>query len=94
MTQEVERQLAQMEKSGRMQEFPPVIAMQSIVDSTVVVPKLITALFDRLRSKSSELFLFDINRVDKLGNLLNRSFEQKIVPRLEPNRLAIPFKPF
>jgi esterase/lipase len=93
MTQEVERQLAQIEKSGRMQEFPPVVAMQSIVDSTVVVPKLITTLFDRLRSKSSELFLFDINRVDKLGNLLNRSFEQKLIPRLKrtdlPYRLTI-----
>ena len=90
MTQEVERQLAQMEKSGRMQEFPPVIAMQSIVDSTVVVPKLITALFDRLRSKSSELFLFDINRVDKLGNLFNMSFEQKIIPKLE--RTDLPYR--
>ena len=93
MTQEVERQLAQMDKSGRMHDFPPVLAMQSIVDSTVVVPKLITTLFDRLRSTSSELFLFDINRVARLGNLLNRSFEQTIIPRLErtdlPYRLTI-----
>jgi alpha-beta hydrolase superfamily lysophospholipase len=93
MTQVVEKKLAKLEKSGRMNEMPPVLAMQSVVDSTVVVPKLITVLFDRLTSDSSELFLFDINRVDWMGNLFNLSFEQKIVPTLKksgsPCRLTI-----
>jgi hypothetical protein len=61
--------------------------MQSIVDSTVEVPKLITALFDRLKSYDSELFLFDIDRFSKLENLFNRSFEQKIFPKLSRNDL-------
>jgi esterase/lipase len=93
MTQAVERKLAALEKSGRMNEMPPVLAMQSVVDSTVVVPKLITVLFDRLESESDELFLFDINRVDWLGNLLHRSFEQTVVPTLKrtdpPYRLTV-----
>jgi esterase/lipase len=93
LTQAVERKLVALEKSGRMNEMPPVLAMQSVVDSTVVVPKLITVLFDRLQSESNELFLFDINRVDWLGNLLNRSFEQTVVPKLErtdlPYRLSV-----
>jgi alpha-beta hydrolase superfamily lysophospholipase len=88
ITQEVERKLATLEKSGRANEIPPVLAMQSVVDSTVVAAKLITALFDRLKSTSSELFLFDIDRVDALSNLFNLSFEKKIFPKLERTDLT------
>ena len=93
LTKVVERKLAALEKSGRMPELPPVLAMQSVVDSTVVVPKLITVLFDRLTSESSELFLFDVNRMDSLSNLVNLSFERTILPKLEradrPFRLTV-----
>lgn len=90
VTKTVERKLAALEKSGRMDQLPPILAMQSIVDSTVVVPKLITALFDRLTSQSSELFLFDVNRTDALSNLLNLSFEQTVKPAL--SRTDRPFR--
>lgn len=93
MTREVEEQLALLDKSGRMNELPPILAMQSVVDSTVTAAKLITELFDRLESKSSELFLFDIDRVTSLNNLFNLSFEKKIFPKLDrtdlPYRLSI-----
>ena len=89
VTQSVERELARLNGAGRMGEMPPVLAMQSIVDSTVVVPKLITVLFDRLKSEASELFLFDIDRVDKLSNLFNLSFERKIFPKLK--RTDLPY---
>lgn len=93
VTTTVERKLARLEKSGRMDHFPPVVAMQSVVDSTVVVPKLVTALFDRLTSECSELFLFDVNREDSLSNLLNLSFEKNVLPWLErtdrPFRLTV-----
>ena len=90
VTQAVEKKLARLEKSDRMHEMPPVLAMQSVVDSTVVVPKLITVLFNRLPTDSSELFLFDINRLELLGNLFNRSFEQQVFPKLE--RKDLPFR--
>lgn len=90
MTQVLEKKLAKLAQAGRMREMPPIIAMQSVVDSTVAVPKLITVLFDRLTSELSELFLFDINRVDWFGNLFNLSFEQKIVPTL--NRSDLPYR--
>ncbi len=90
LTRAVERKLVALEKSGQMQALPPVLAMQSVVDATVVVPKLITVLFDRLTSESSELFLFDVNRMDSLSNLLNLSFERSILPKLE--RTDRPFK--
>ena len=89
LTQVVERQIAELEKSGQISELPPVLTIQSIVDSTVVVPKWITVLFDRLKSGNSELFLIDIDRVDRLANLFNLSFEQKILPLLK--RTDLPF---
>ena len=83
VTQRVERKLAALRKSGRIGELPPMLAMQSVVDSTVEVSKLITVLFDQLESDCSELFLFDVNRVDQLSNLLNLSFEKSVGPRLQ-----------
>jgi hypothetical protein len=56
----------------------------------VVVPKLITALFDRLEPGGpSELVLFDVNHVAWLDNLISLSFEREIRPRLE--RKDLPF---
>ena len=42
LTQEVEQRLAALDRSGRMGEMPPILALQSAIDATVVVPKLIT----------------------------------------------------
>ncbi len=87
VTQQVERQLARLDKSGRMHEMPPVLALQSVVDSTVVVPKLITSLFNRLESSASELVLYDINRLDRLANLFNMSFQKTILPAIQDRDL-------
>lgn len=84
-TQGVEKQLAALQKAGRINEMPPILAVQSAVDSTVSVPRLITALFARLQTKKNELLLFDINRVDNLSNLINFSFEKTIFPALREN---------
>ena len=89
VTQSVERQLSKLHQAGRMKEMPPILAMQSVVDSTIIVPKLISALFDRLTAASSELFLFDINRMEKLSNLFNLSFEREIIPQLQ--RTDLPY---
>jgi hypothetical protein len=90
LTQEVEQRLAALESAHRMREMPPILAMQSAMDATVVVPKLITVLFDRLQPGGpSELVLFDVNHVAWLDNLVNLSFEREIRPRLE--RKDLPF---
>jgi alpha-beta hydrolase superfamily lysophospholipase len=89
VTQSVERQLSKLQRSGRMNEMPPVLAMQSVVDSTIIVPKLITALFDRLTAPINELFLVDINRMEQFANLFNRSFEHSIFPKLQ--RTDLPY---
>ncbi|HAB16895.1 MAG TPA: alpha/beta fold hydrolase [Verrucomicrobiota bacterium] len=83
MTQQVEGKLAALQQAGRMAELPPVLAFQSAIDSTVVVPRLVTVLFDRLTPNGSELVLYDVNRAGWLENLVKLGFEQKIVPLLQ-----------
>jgi hypothetical protein len=50
-------------------------------------------LFDRLNPDTSELVLFNVNRVDWLSNPLNLSFEQSVLPKLKrsdrPYRLTV-----
>lgn len=58
------------------------IAFQSAIDSTVVVPRLVTELFDRVGTDRSELVLFDVNRAGWLENLVNLGFERKVEPLL------------
>ena len=91
LTQEVERRLAALERAGRMREMPPILALQSAIDATVAVPRLITVLFDRLKPGGpSELVLFDVNRLSWLGNLVDLAFEDQVRPRLQ--REDLPFK--
>ena len=90
MTQRVSEGLDRLQEAGRMGELPPVLAMQSVVDATVVVPVLIASLFDRLEPNAHELVLFDINRVGWLENVVDVSFEHEVLPRLK--RTDLPFK--
>ena len=90
MTQTIERKLTTLAKANRMKELPPILAFQSVVDSTVETSKLINVLFNRLVTKANQLFLFDINRVDRLCDLLNRSFEKSVFPNLK--NANIPFQ--
>ena len=86
MTRQVEARLAALAQAGRTAELPPILAFQSAVDSTVITPSLITALFDRVPRNGSELVLFDVNRAGWLDNLVNLGFEQKVVPALRQTK--------
>ena len=70
ITQEIEKQMGRMEKSGKLEEFPRVLGFQSSADATVLAPVLISRLFARLPDKGHELVLFDINRAELIKNLL------------------------
>ncbi|MBL0922056.1 MAG: alpha/beta hydrolase [Phycisphaerales bacterium] len=89
MTQRVERGLARLQREARMDRFPPVYTVQSVVDATVQVPRLIERLFDRLPPGKSELLLFDVNRKAWLEELISFDFEQGVRPRL--SRPDLPF---
>lgn len=49
-------------QNGTIEKLPPILAFQSIVDSTVSTAAVVFDLFDHLGGKGHELVVFDINR--------------------------------
>src|SRR4030095_8128260 len=62
LTRELNRELLDAGRRGRMQDMTPVLAFQSVVDTTVSAPAVVHDLFDHLPPGPSELVLFDLNR--------------------------------
>jgi alpha-beta hydrolase superfamily lysophospholipase len=89
ITERVDERLAALAASGRMSAFPPLLAVQSIADSTVLAHRTIDGLMDRLTPGDSELLLFDVRRDALMDGLLHTGFEEAIRPRLD--RLDRPF---
>lgn len=83
MTRRVDERLADLEQSGLMKDFPPVLTCQSAIDATVKVSQLMSSLFGRLEPNGSELLVFDINRAGWMENLLKLDFEKALLPAFE-----------
>ena len=62
--------LKKLSEQGKLDAFPQVLAFQSVVDATVLVPALVRDLFMRLPEASHELVVYDINRSAKIEPLL------------------------
>ena len=83
ITQEIQNQITRLAKAGALKDMPPILAFQSVVDSTVTAPALVHNLFDRLPALSPEqgsshhlhheLVLFDINRWAEIDPLMNEN---------------------
>lgn len=67
LTTRVQARIAGRAASGGLARLPPVLAFQSVLDSTVSSADVVHALFDRLPANGSELVLFDINRANLLA---------------------------
>jgi alpha-beta hydrolase superfamily lysophospholipase len=80
-TKTLQRDLARAAKSGRIARMPPVIAWQSVVDSTVGSNGVADILFARLRGPRHQLVLFDVNRQDAFG-AVQRPAARALVDRL------------
>lgn len=70
LTEEIRSELDRLGASGNLDQFPPVLAFQSIVDATVSTPALVSGLFGHLPATGHELVLFDINRQSEIERLL------------------------
>jgi alpha-beta hydrolase superfamily lysophospholipase len=88
-TRHIDARLAALAATGSLERFPPVLAVQSIVDSTVLAERTIDVLLSRLPVDRAELLLFDVRRDELLDGLINRGFEAIIRPRLD--RKELPF---
>ncbi len=78
---------------GSIKRMPPILTFQSLADSTVSTPAVVTELYDLLPANGSELVLFDINRAADLGPLLRpaiaRRMETMLPPKSRPYRVTL-----
>ncbi|HEY7114717.1 MAG TPA: alpha/beta fold hydrolase [Thermoanaerobaculia bacterium] len=61
LTAAIQAQLERLSKHRALEKLPPILAFQSLVDSTIVAGAVKERLFDALPSNGSELVLFDVN---------------------------------
>jgi alpha-beta hydrolase superfamily lysophospholipase len=62
VTADIQRRLSHAAAAGTLARFPPTLAFQSVVDTTVSTPAVVNNLFNRLPAGGHELVLFDLNR--------------------------------
>ncbi len=70
LTNEIRSRLQRLGPSGVLEDLPPILAFQSVVDATVSTPALVNVLFRSLPEGGHELVLFDINRRVEAAHLL------------------------
>ena len=81
-TRALQRALAQAERAGRLAQLPPVVAWQSVVDSTVGSVGVADRLYARLRDPKHRLVMFDLNRMPELRGVA-RPAARALIERLE-----------
>ena len=70
LTRDIARSLARLQGDSRLARMPPILAYQSLLDSTVSTPAVVHVLFDKLPANGSELVLFDVNQAAILRSLV------------------------
>lgn len=79
----LQEDLVQASRENRLGKLPPVLTFQSVVDDTISVSAVISALYGMLPANGSELVLFDLNRSVDFGLLVKPGITDPLV-RLFP----------
>ncbi len=87
LTGEIRQSIEQERRRGGLARMPPILAFQSVVDSTVSAPALIEGLFDRLPENGHELVLFDVNQHAVIEPLLRNKTRDTLASLLVDRRL-------
>ncbi|MHC4219624.1 MAG: alpha/beta hydrolase [Planctomycetota bacterium] len=82
LTGDVRAHFDRIKRAGRAAEIPPILAFQSLVDTTVLTDAIVNGLFNGLEGDGHELVLFDVNRV-ALFKYLFVSDHRQLLDRLE-----------
>lgn len=90
ITLSLQGDLRQLRQAGRLQDLPPMLTFQSIVDATVSTTAVLRSLYDQLPANGSTLVLFDVNHRSGIDVFL-RAEELSHVARLI-DREARPFR--
>lgn len=78
LTDSLRTQIAALRQDGRLEDLPPILTFQSVMDFTVSTPAVLSGLYDHLPANGSELVLFDVNRNVKFGPLLRETADTKL----------------
>lgn len=70
LTQALQQQIRREAGKKKLAALPPVLAFQSVMDSTVSTRAVVEMLFNQLPANGSELVIFDINQAASLRSLL------------------------
>jgi alpha-beta hydrolase superfamily lysophospholipase len=73
LTAALQLQLRAAAKEGRIDRLPPMLAFQSVVDSTVRTDSIVHELYEKLASNGSELVMFDLNRQSTIKPFIRAS---------------------
>ncbi|WP_447087357.1 alpha/beta hydrolase [Enterobacter bugandensis] len=73
LTKALQEQIGREARENRLVNLPPVLAFQSVMDSTVSTRAVVTGLFDQLPANGSELVVFDINQAASFRPLFKPS---------------------
>ena len=104
LTGHIQNQLKKLQKSGKLEKFPRVLAFQSIVDATIKAGGVADNFLNLLPPGGHSLVLYDVNQIALAGNLLtvtgdeiksrllsdqNLPFELILVTNTSPNSGAV-----
>lgn len=73
LTQVLQQQLSRDARNNTLTGLPPVLAFQSVMDSTVSTRAVVESLFNQLPENGSELVMFDINQAASFRPLFKPS---------------------
>jgi alpha-beta hydrolase superfamily lysophospholipase len=71
LTSEIQNLIKKNLAAESLQQLPPMLAFQSVVDTTVSASALVTGLFEKLPASGHELVFFDINRINEAARFFN-----------------------
>jgi alpha-beta hydrolase superfamily lysophospholipase len=83
VTDELSVVMEKVAQQQRLDQVPPILAFQSVVDDTVGAHAVMTRLFDRLAANGSELVLFDVNRNRVIAPVLRATAIDWVVDALQ-----------
>ena len=73
LTQALHEQINRGVHDHKLAQLPPILAFQSVMDSTVSTRAVVSGLFDQLPANGSELVVFDINQAGSFRPLFRPS---------------------
>jgi alpha-beta hydrolase superfamily lysophospholipase len=78
LTIENRKRLDALAEAKKLDQLPPILAFQSVLDATVSAPALVQELFEKLPDAGHELVVFDINRITIVEQMLKSDPKENI----------------